>query len=159
MQVELIANPHQTRKWVTPLVLFGFKTPTTLSPHKTKNKNIKPLSLDRSHKDMTTMSQGNKKITRKIPATNNKYWFLPVVCAFLKKYRQPIINLWSVPVALRETVRWKNWVNIFASFYEIFSIVFLSKIASLVLNTKSLSKYLRNNVVLYITFHKTLLFS
>ena len=32
---------------------------------------------------MTTMSQGNKKIaTRKIPSTDNKVLFVPVVCTF-----------------------------------------------------------------------------
>ena len=47
MQVRLMAIPHQFRKWVTPLVLFRFKTqqqpqgPT----HNKKQKNIKP-SLD-----------------------------------------------------------------------------------------------------------------
>ena len=56
---------------------------------------------------MTTMSQGNKKITiRKIPETNKV-----LVCTgslrFFKKYRQPIEKFWSVPVPVRETVRKK----------------------------------------------------
>ena len=54
------------------------------------------------------MSQGNKKITtRKIPATNNKVLFRTGSLRFFKKYRQPIIKLWSVPVPARETVRLK----------------------------------------------------
>ena len=41
MQVVLMVIPHQTRKCVTPLVLFGFKDPTTtLKPHKMKNRKI-----------------------------------------------------------------------------------------------------------------------
>ena len=56
---------------------------------------------------MTTMSQGNKKITTtKIPATNNKVLVLTGSLRFFKKYRQPIIKFWSVPV--RETVRMFN---------------------------------------------------
>ena len=52
---------------------------------------------------MTTMSQRNKKIlTRKIPAMNNKV--LVHTGSFFKKYRQPIIKLWSAPVPVRKTV-------------------------------------------------------
>ena len=55
---------------------------------------------------MTKMSQGNKKITtRKIPATNNKVLVRTGSLRFFKKYRQPIIKFWSVPVPVRETVR------------------------------------------------------
>ena len=54
---------------------------------------------------MTTMSQGNKKITtRKIPSTDNKV----LVRTGSKKYREPIIKFWSVPVQVRETVRKKE---------------------------------------------------
>ena len=55
---------------------------------------------------MTTMSQGNKKITtREIPATNNKVLVRTSSLLFVKKYRQPIIKFRSVPVPVRETVR------------------------------------------------------
>ena len=54
---------------------------------------------------MTTMSQGNKKITRKIPAMNNKVLVLTGSLHFFKKYRQPVIKFWSVLVPVRETVR------------------------------------------------------
>ena len=58
---------------------------------------------------MTTMSQGNKKITiTKIPATNNKVLVLTSSLRFFKKYRQPIIKFWSVPVPVHETVRMFN---------------------------------------------------
>ena len=58
---------------------------------------------------MTTMSQGNKKITtRKIPATNNKVLVDTGSLHFFKKYRQPVIKFWSVPVPVRETVREKK---------------------------------------------------
>ena len=58
---------------------------------------------------MTTMSQGNKKITiTKIPATNNKVLVLTGSLRFFKKYRQPIIKFWSVPIPVRETVRMFN---------------------------------------------------
>ena len=54
---------------------------------------------------MTKMSRGSKKITtRKIPATNNKVLVHTDSLQFFKKYRQPIIKLWSVPVPVRETV-------------------------------------------------------
>ena len=58
---------------------------------------------------MTTMSQGNKKITRKIPATNNKVLVRTGSLCFFKKYRQPSIKFWSVPVPVRETVRKINY--------------------------------------------------
>ena len=54
---------------------------------------------------MTTMSQGNKKITRKIPAANNKALVCTGSLRFFKKYRQTIIKFWSVSVPVRETVR------------------------------------------------------
>ena len=48
---------------------------------------------------MTTMSQGNKKITtRKIPATNNTALICTGTLRFFKKYRQPIEKFWLVPV-------------------------------------------------------------
>ena len=48
---------------------------------------------------MTTMSQGNKKITkRKIPSRNNKVLVHTDSLHFFKKYQQPIIKFWSVPV-------------------------------------------------------------
>ena len=57
---------------------------------------------------MTKMSQGNKKITtRKIPATNNKVLVRTGSLRFFKKYRQPIIKFWSVPVPVRERARFK----------------------------------------------------
>ena len=58
---------------------------------------------------MTKMSQGNKKIkARKVPATKKGFLIRtgsliqPVL--FLKKYRQPIIKFWPIPVAVHETV-------------------------------------------------------
>ena len=55
---------------------------------------------------MTTMLQGNKKITtRKIPAMNNKVLVRTGSLRFFKKYRQPIIKFWSVPVPVSKTVR------------------------------------------------------
>ena len=52
------------------------------------------------------MSQGNKKITtRKIPAMNNKVLVRTGSLHFFKKYRQPVIKFWSVPVPVRETVQ------------------------------------------------------
>ena len=52
------------------------------APQNEKQKNIKPSSLDRQDKDIATMPQGNKKIT-KIPATNIiKFWFLLIVSTF-----------------------------------------------------------------------------
>ena len=51
------------------------------------------------------MSQGNKNITtRKIPAANNKVLVRTGSLRFFKKYRQPIIKFWSVPVPVREKV-------------------------------------------------------
>ena len=55
---------------------------------------------------MTTMSQGNKKVTtRKIPATNNNFLVHTGSLCFFKKYRQPIEKFWSVLVSVGETVR------------------------------------------------------
>ena len=54
---------------------------------------------------MTTMSQGNKKITRKMPPANNNVLVRTGSSCFFMKYWQPIIKFWSVPVPLRETVR------------------------------------------------------
>ena len=55
------------------------------------------------------MPQGIKKITtRKILPTNNKSNKVMVhteCLRFFMKYRQSIIKLWSVPVPVRETVR------------------------------------------------------
>ena len=47
--IRTYGNPHQTRKWVTSLLLLVLKTrQQPLRPHKTKKqKNIKPSSLDR----------------------------------------------------------------------------------------------------------------
>ena len=111
-------NSHQTRKWVTPLVLFGFKTQQQpWSPmHKTKNRKIlnHHHSTGRTKTHMTTMSQGNKKITtRKILATNNKVLVCTGSLHFFKKYRQPIIKFWSVPVPVHETVQFLLGPNIF----------------------------------------------
>ena len=51
------------------------------------------------------MSQGNKKITAsKIPATNNKVLICTGSLLFFKKYWQPIIKFWFVPVPVCETV-------------------------------------------------------
>ena len=51
MQVEHTEIPYQTRKWVTPLALFGFKNTTTTlkakAPLNEKQKHIKPSSLSR----------------------------------------------------------------------------------------------------------------
>ena len=59
---------------------------------------------------MTTMSQGNKKITtRKARAMNNKALVRTGSLGFFRKYWQPIIKFWLVPVLVRETVRWKLW--------------------------------------------------
>ena len=58
---------------------------------------------------MTAMSRGKKKITtRKIPATNNKVLVPTGSSRFFKKYRQPVIKFWSVPVPVRETVQKKK---------------------------------------------------
>ena len=54
---------------------------------------------------MTKISQGNKKTTRKIPATNNKIFVRTGSFHIFKKHRQPIFYNWSVPVPVRETVR------------------------------------------------------
>ena len=55
---------------------------------------------------MTKMSQGNKKMTtRKVPATNNKVLVPTGSLRFFKKYRQPFIKFWSVPVPVHEAVR------------------------------------------------------
>ena len=66
------------------------------APQNEKQKTIKPLSLDRQDKQrhMTTMSLGNKKITRKMPATNSKVLVHTGSLHFFKKYQQPIIKLW-----------------------------------------------------------------
>ena len=57
---------------------------------------------------MTTVSQGNKKITtRKISATNNKVLVRTGSLRFLKKYRQPSEKFWLVPVPVGETFRKK----------------------------------------------------
>ena len=60
---------------------------------------------------MTTVSQGNKKITRKIPRTNNKVLVCIGSLGFFKKYQQPMIKFWSVPVLLRKTVWFLISVN------------------------------------------------
>ena len=53
---------------------------------------------------MTTMSQGNKKVTtRIIPATNNKVLVCTGTLRFFKKYRKPIEKFWLVPVPGRKT--------------------------------------------------------
>ena len=54
---------------------------------------------------MTKMPQGNKKITRKIPATNNKVLVRTGSLRFFKKYRQPIIKFCSAMVPVHKTVR------------------------------------------------------
>ena len=78
-------------------------------PNYKKHKNIKP-SLDRlGQRHMTKKLQGNKKITkRKIQATNNKVLDCTASLRFFKKYRQPIIEFWSVPVPVRKTVWYKK---------------------------------------------------
>ena len=54
---------------------------------------------------MTKMSQGNQKITtRKIPTTNNKFLVRTCSLHFFKKYQQPIIKFWSIPVWAHKTV-------------------------------------------------------
>lgn len=50
---------------------------------------------------MTNVSQVNKTIARKITAKNK---ILLPTGSLIKKYRQPIIKLWSVPVPVCETV-------------------------------------------------------
>ena len=68
---------------------------------------------------MTTMSQRNKKITtRKIPATDIKVLVRTGSLRFFKKYRQPIIKFWSVPVPVRETVRLKKANTAVSKFYD-----------------------------------------
>ena len=53
---------------------------------------------------MTKMSQRNEKIiTRKLSATNNKVFVSTGNIRFFKKYQQPIIKFWSVPVPVLET--------------------------------------------------------
>ena len=92
-------------------MLFRFQTkqqpqgPT----HNEKQKNIKP-SLDKvEQKHMTKISQGHKRITtRKILATNNKVLVRTSSLLFFKKYQQPIIKVWSVPVLICETIRYDN---------------------------------------------------
>ena len=55
---------------------------------------------------MTTMLQGNKKITtRKILSTNNKVLVCTGSLHFLKKYWQPIIKFWLVLALVCKTVR------------------------------------------------------
>ena len=57
---------------------------------------------------MTTISQGNKKITtRKISPKKNKVLFRTGSLCFFKKYRQLITKFWSVAVPVSETVRSK----------------------------------------------------
>ena len=65
---------------------------------------------------MTKMSQGNKKITTsKIPATSNKVLVRTGSLSFFKKYQEPIIKFWSVPVPVRKTVRFLKRLGIFAA--------------------------------------------
>ena len=52
---------------------------------------------------MTTMSQGNKKI-RKIAEMNNKALVHTGRLCFFRKYWQPIMKFWSVPVPVGKTV-------------------------------------------------------
>ena len=86
--------PHQTRKWVTPFVLFGFKTTTTLRPHKTKNSKI----LNHHHLiGRTKTSECNvtwkQKDNKKILAMNNKVLVCTGSLGFFKKYQQPMITI------------------------------------------------------------------
>ena len=86
---------------------FWIQDTTTLKPHTTKNRKIlNHHTIGRLvDRYMTKISQGNKKITtRKVPATNNKIFVLTGSFHFFKKYRQPIITFWSVPVPARDTV-------------------------------------------------------
>ena len=65
---------------------------------------------------MTKMSQGNKKITAsKIPTTNNKVLVRTGSLRFFKKYQEPIIKFWSVPLPVRETVCFLKRLGIFAA--------------------------------------------
>ena len=54
---------------------------------------------------MTKIWQGNKKITRKILATNNEMFIHTGSFHFFKKYWQPIIKFWSVLVLVHKTVQ------------------------------------------------------
>ena len=64
------------------------------------------------------MTKENKKITRKISAKNNKVLVRTGSLRFFKKYRQPIIKFWSVPVPVRETVRLKKANTAVSKFYD-----------------------------------------
>ena len=102
MQEEFMVIPHQTRKSVTPIVLFGFKdTTTTLRPHKTKKRKI----LNHHHLIGRTKTH-DCNVTRKQKDNNKKNKILFRTCSlrFFKECRQPIIKFWSVPIPLRETV-------------------------------------------------------
>ena len=50
-------------------------------------------------------SRHSPKHYGKIPATNNKVLVRTGSLLFFKKYRQPIMKFWSIPVPVRETVR------------------------------------------------------
>ena len=110
MQVRLLEIHHQVRKWVTPLVIFGFKSQQQPQPRphilrKTeKILNHYSIAIIRA-KTWVKYHKETKKITRrKIPVTNNKVLVRTGSLLFFKKYRQPIIKFWSVPVPVRETI-------------------------------------------------------
>ena len=111
MQVGLMVIPHHTKKWVIPLVLFGFKTQQ--QPYgPTKRKKRKMLnhhhSIGRTKTYDYNVTRKNKKITtRKKLATNNKVLVRSGSLRFFKNYQQPIIKFWWVPaVPVNKTV-WK----------------------------------------------------
>ena len=109
IQVRLVAIPHQVRKWVIPLVLFDLRhNNNPKAPHTTKNKKILnhySIAISKA-KTWLKYHKETKKITRrKIPAKNNKVLVRTGSLLFFRKYWQPIIKFWSVPVPIRETIR------------------------------------------------------
>ena len=148
--------PHQTRKWVTPLVLFGFKTQQQpWSPmHKTKNRKIlnHHHSIGRTKTHMTTMSQGNKKITtRKILATNNKV----LVCTDSLCFSQEILatsyksfGLYRYPYARQFVIFYWIWTgNLLDSNLEVYLLDTL-----LVLDLETLGLQILITITIYISW-------
>ena len=106
-------HPKIMKLWETALMRLDLShNSNPKAPHNKKNKkmlNHHPASRAKSwlecHKRKTKIWQ------------QTKFWFVPVVwysLRFLKKYRQPILELWSAPVPVSETVRfykslWLLW--------------------------------------------------
>ena len=70
---------------------------------------------------MTKISQGNKTMTRKITATNNKVLVRTGSLLFFKKYWQPIIKFWSVPLPVHKAVRKSKETGIINRFFSYFA--------------------------------------